>query len=91
MNVYPFILRAVSLYGIDSANCALEARGKIWKKLAGEWKIIKLEQLCTEISLEELNEAIDRILVGKLTGRMLVKIHNELFSNDFIVRPAKLI
>lgn len=76
LNVYPFILRAVSLHGIDSANCALETRKKIWKKLAGDWKIANLEKLCKEISLEELNEAIDRILAGRLTGRMLVNLEN---------------
>lgn len=81
LNVYPFILRAVSLHGIDSAQCALETREKIWQKLAGAWKITNLQQLCTEISLDELNEAIDRILAGKLTGRMLVNLEDKCFPS----------
>lgn len=74
LNVYPFILRAVCLHGIDSASCSLEIRQKIWQKLANEWKITILDRLCQEISLEKLDKAIDAILAGTLTGRVLVNL-----------------
>ena len=36
LNVYPFILRGVSLLGIDSVQCPREPRLQVWEKLAGE-------------------------------------------------------
>ena len=54
LTVYPFILRSVSLLGIDSAKCPLHYRDKIWQRLAGEWCIENLESLATECRLAEL-------------------------------------
>ena len=74
INVYPFILRAVSLLGIDSVQCPLEPRLAVWKKLAGEWKPERLEETVTEVSLEGLEEKIAAILQGGVRGRTLVKL-----------------
>src|SRR6185369_5140757 len=52
MNVYPFILRGVSLIGIDSAGCPADTRLQVWKKLAGEWKPVLPHDLVTEVPLE---------------------------------------
>jgi acrylyl-CoA reductase (NADPH) len=73
-NVYPFILRGISLVGIDSANCPIDLRKKVWQKIADEWKLEKLNQLTSEISLEELDSNIELILQGKQKGRVLVDL-----------------
>lgn len=72
MTVYPFILRGVNLLGINSAETQMDLRKVIWQKLAGEWKIDLLDEITTECSLEELNEKINLILKGEITGRILV-------------------
>ncbi len=72
--VYPFILRGVNLLGIDSAHCDMNLRLKIWNKLAHEWKPDKLNLIYQECSLGELNEKIDLILQGKITGRIVVAL-----------------
>lgn len=73
-NVYPFILRGVSLLGIDSAQCPLETRSMIWDKLAGEWKVDFSKGLISECTLAELDEKIDAILAGKIRGRVVVNL-----------------
>jgi len=73
VNVFPFILRGVSLLGIDSVQCPVEPRLAVWKKLAGEWRV-DLEALVSEVSLEELEGSIQSILKGGLRGRALVKL-----------------
>ncbi|HEX3655903.1 MAG TPA: YhdH/YhfP family quinone oxidoreductase [Pirellulales bacterium] len=73
LTVYPFILRNVSLLGIDSVECPLEARTRIWHKLAGEWKPKQLDAVAAEeVGLDELNDAVERILAGKTVGRVVV-------------------
>ena len=73
-NVYPFILRGVSLLGIDSGNCPMPIREKIWSQLAGEWRPGNLETIINECSLEELDPEIDKILKGGQRGRVLVNL-----------------
>ena len=73
LTVYPFILRGVTLSGIDSALCPLEERKPIWQHLATDWKPDGLEQLATEITLEELPRYIPEILAGHTRGRILVR------------------
>ncbi len=74
MNVFPFILRGVSLIGIDSVQVPMEPRVKVWQRLAGEWKPENLEGSVTEVSLEELDGKIDEILAGRIKGRVVVKL-----------------
>jgi acrylyl-CoA reductase (NADPH) len=74
LNVYPFILRGVTLMGIDSQNCPMSMRLKVWNKIAREWKLERLELLTTEVSLDELNERIDLVLQRKHKGRTIVKL-----------------
>jgi acrylyl-CoA reductase (NADPH) len=71
-NVYPFILRGVSLLGIDSVQCPMPFRLKIWDLLSTDWDLPGLEKLVNRISLEDLDPAIDAILAGKSVGRTLV-------------------
>lgn len=72
--VYPFILRDVSLIGIGSADCPMDLRLTVWKKMSREWKLGCLEALSTECSLEELDGKIDLILQGKIRGRVVVDL-----------------
>ncbi|MEN8263468.1 MAG: hypothetical protein ABFR82_08405 [Nitrospirota bacterium] len=74
INVYPFILRGVTLAGIDSQNCPATLRNMIWAKLASEWKFNMLGDISHEISLYELNDAIERILKGQLQGRTVINL-----------------
>ena len=73
LTVFPFILRGVSLVGVDSAACPMPKRRAMWEKLAGEWKV-DLDAATTEITLSELDSAVDAILQGKTQGRTLVKL-----------------
>jgi putative YhdH/YhfP family quinone oxidoreductase len=74
LSVYPFILRGVSLLGIDSAKCPIHIRQEIWQKLAGAWKIGNLDSLVTECRLPELSGIIEKMLQGRQTGRVIVNL-----------------
>ncbi|MGR3317197.1 MAG: YhdH/YhfP family quinone oxidoreductase [Candidatus Anammoxibacter sp.] len=73
-SVFPFILRGVNLLGINSEHCPMDLRTKIWNRISQDWKIEKLDTICTECSLVELDEKIDLILKGKITGRIVVNL-----------------
>lgn len=77
LNVFPFILRGVSLLGIDSALCPPERRTEVWRRLAGEWKPRALERFATEVELDQLDAAVDEILAGRTVGRVLVRVAGE--------------
>jgi putative YhdH/YhfP family quinone oxidoreductase len=74
INVFPFILRGISLMGIDSQHCPMPLRSSIWDRLAGEWKFDRLEDTAKEIGLDQLNDNIDAILKGRLQGRTIVNL-----------------
>lgn len=74
LNVYPFILRGVSLVGIDSVNSPRETRLLVWEKLANEWKPEHLAEMVTEIPLEGVEEKIQAMLQGQIRGRVIVKL-----------------
>jgi len=74
--VYPFILRSVTLQGVDSAAADMPLRAQVWQKLAGEWKPppAVLAAIAREIALGELPPLIDTILQGRLQGRVVVAL-----------------
>ena len=74
LNVFPFILRGVTLIGIDSQNCPMPTRLKVWQKIASDWKLAQLDQMTTEIPLEGVGDRIDLILEKKHKGRTVVKL-----------------
>ena len=74
LTVFPFILRGVSLIGIDSQNYPMTFREKVWNKLANEWKIDSLNEATTEITLEEVQSKIDLMLRGELKGRTIIRL-----------------
>ena len=74
INVFPFILRGVRLIGIDSAECPMERRIKVWQQMATEWKLDNLTDMVDEITLEGLEEKIQLMLKGGLKRRALVNL-----------------
>ncbi|MCG6945205.1 MAG: YhdH/YhfP family quinone oxidoreductase [Deltaproteobacteria bacterium] len=74
INVYPFILRGISLVGIDSQSFPMTFRRRTWEKIASEWKLDNLDRQTSVCSLEELDSEIDRILAGKQKGRVIVDL-----------------
>jgi acrylyl-CoA reductase (NADPH) len=76
LTVFPFILRGVRLIGIDSQNCPMGHRTSVWNKLSKEWKFDQLETIGREVSLPDLDQHIDTILKGGITGRMVVNLES---------------
>jgi acrylyl-CoA reductase (NADPH) len=73
-SVAPFILRGVSLLGIDSVMCPIEKRREAWKRLEFDLDRAKLAEMTTEIGLADVFEAGRNIVDGKVRGRIVVKI-----------------
>jgi acrylyl-CoA reductase (NADPH) len=74
MTVYPFILRGITLAGIDSAWCPDEDRPTLWQKLAGPWKPRHLMDEIHNVTLEDVIPLAHRMLSGLTTGRTVVSI-----------------
>ena len=72
--VMPFILRGVSLLGIDSVNCPMSLRRELWSKLANDWKCDKLAQHCRTVAFADLPSVFDGYVKGAVTGRTVVKL-----------------
>lgn len=72
--VFPFILRGVSLLGIDSANTGFPLRKQVWERLAGDLKPRHLARVTREITLDELPTAFDDFIAGKAKGRTVVRV-----------------
>jgi acrylyl-CoA reductase (NADPH) len=73
-SVAPFILRGVSLLGIDSVMCPLPLRLEAWRRLEADLDRAKIATMVNEISLDEVIAAGRRIVEGKVRGRIVVKI-----------------
>ncbi len=73
-SVLPFILRGVNLLGVDSVEIPLVVKASMWDKLSLQWKLANLDDLSQEVGLEQLPEAIERILTGGQVGRVLVRV-----------------
>lgn len=73
LSVHPFILRGVTLDGIDSAKCPREPRLEMWRKLSGDWQVDLPERCVTEITLSEVPQRVADMLAGKTVGRTLVR------------------
>lgn len=77
LNVYPFILRGVTLAGINSADTLRAKRLELWNHLATDWRLPQLAALTTEVPLEGITAEVNRILRGEITGRTIVRIAGE--------------
>lgn len=69
--VFPFILRGISLCGIDSAESAIDFKSSIWQKFADEWKL-DLSSIIKVVTKENLQQEIDLILKGGQKGRVVL-------------------
>jgi len=73
--VFPFILRAINLLGIESANCPMELRYQLWQHLASDYRPKHLlDTIGHEVPFEELPQALATILKGGVRGRTIIKI-----------------
>ena len=72
--VMPFILRGVRLLGVDSVNCPMAIRQKLWNKLAVEWRPDVVHDLVRTIDFDELPTHFDPFLKGLVRGRTVVRI-----------------
>ncbi|HEX4407750.1 MAG TPA: MDR family oxidoreductase [Xanthobacteraceae bacterium] len=73
-SVAPFILRGVSLMGIDSVMCPLPLRQEAWRRLASDLDKSKIAAMVNEIGLDGVIEAGKRIVEGQVRGRIVVKV-----------------
>jgi acrylyl-CoA reductase (NADPH) len=73
-SVAPFILRGVSLIGVDSVMRPMADRQVAWRRLEGELDRGKLADMTTEIALAEVIEAAGTIVQGRVRGRIVVKV-----------------
>ncbi|MCZ4291170.1 MDR family oxidoreductase [Hoeflea alexandrii] len=71
-SVAPFILRGVSLLGIDSVMAPLALRQEAWSRLVADLDLDKLEALSTEIGFDGIVDAAHSIIDGKIRGRVVV-------------------
>ena len=73
-SVMPFILRGVTLCGIDSVYASQPARIDAWASLARDLNMEKLATMATEINLAEVISAASDLLEGKIRGRIVVNM-----------------
>lgn len=73
--VMPFILRDVSLLGVDSVNTPIEERRDVWRRLGDDLSPGDLDRLVTgELSLDDVNDHLDDVLEGSSRGRTVVRV-----------------
>ena len=72
--VMPFILRGVTLVGIDSVHCPYERRLQAWQRLAKLLPDSFYEHACEQIELEQVADYAEKILQGQVKGRLVIKL-----------------
>jgi len=72
--VMPFVLRAVTLIGIDSVQTPIEDRCAVWRRLASDLKPVSLDTMGVDVSLDDVTRVLDDILQGSVAGRAVVDI-----------------
>ena len=73
-SIAPFILRAVSLLGIDSVQCPPKLRTAAWNRLDSDLDRGKLAAMTNEVGLGQAPDFGSAILEGRVRGRIVVKI-----------------
>lgn len=74
-SVLPFILRNVTLAGIDSVNAPQQVRIEAWSRLARDLDLDKLAQATHVVGLAEVPAAVERLFAGKVQGRTVVDVN----------------
>ncbi len=77
-SVAPFILRGVTLVGIDSVMCPKPERMAAWQRLASDLDLAKLDTLTTELPLADVIATAPKFLEGQVRGRIVVPLSPEL-------------
>ena len=73
--VMPFIIRGVSILGINSANTPMPIRAELWRRLASDWKPAHLDKIVqSEVPLQGLPEVFTRLISGGALGRVVVNV-----------------
>ena len=70
--VAPFILRGVSLLGIDSGYTPMPLRREVWRRLANDMKPNHLKDLVHTVPFEEIGGTFDKLIKGQMRGRFVV-------------------
>ena len=73
--VAPFILRGVTLVGIDSVMCPRADRLEAWRRLAMDLDLSRLELISSEVALSEVIPLADKMLNGEIRGRFIVDVN----------------
>ncbi len=73
-SVAPFILRGITLYGIDSVRVSLDKRAQAWGRLAQDLDLKLLEDLSFDLDFADLPRAAEDILAGRIRGRAIIRI-----------------
>ena len=71
-SIFPFILRGLSLFGIDSAESLIDVKKEIWSNFSSSWKLENIDENIKDISLDELPDEIEKILKGNQIGRVRI-------------------
>jgi len=74
LTVLPFILRGVSLIGVDSVTCPMDLRRTVWQRLATDMRPAALDTVGHDITLDDLPAAFDTLLKGQARGRFVVDL-----------------
>ena len=72
--VMPFILRGVSLLGIDSVNAAMDVRARVWQRLATDLKPRHLDAMGSQVAFADLPDVFAKVLKSQVKGRTVVKV-----------------
>jgi acrylyl-CoA reductase (NADPH) len=72
--VMPFILRGVSLLGVDSVMAPMALRRQAWQRLASDLDLAKLESMIDEVPLASVLDKAQALMAGQIKGRVVVKI-----------------
>ena len=73
-SVAPFILRGITLYGVDSVMAPQSKRQEAWRRLASDLEVAKLDAITTEIGLDDVVSVAAELLQGRVRGRVVVKL-----------------
>jgi putative YhdH/YhfP family quinone oxidoreductase len=72
--VMPFILRGVSLLGVDSVNAPMGLREKVWRRLGADLKPRRLKSIVTTVNFADLPGVFEKVMKAQVRGRTVVKI-----------------
>ena len=72
--VMPFILRGVSLLGVDSVNTPMGLREKVWRRLGSDLKPRRLQSIATTVNFADLPGVFEKVMKAQVRGRTVVKI-----------------